>query len=128
MAGTGIITALLLLSLIESYVSGLNRTLRQEITGSQLLFGGNLETYLCQNAITRRKFPLRIRPLENGGKRAYLALLLILSGDVELNPGPSPKCNDCQGNEGNLCQGDLIICKPCELVRFPSKEQAEKNP
>ena len=127
MAGTGIITALLLLSLIESYVSGLNRKLRQETTGSQTLFGGNLETYLCQNAITRRKFPLRIRPLENGGKRAYLALLLILSGDVELNPGPSPKCNDCQGNEGNLSQGDLIPCKPCELVRFPSKEQAEKT-
>ena len=72
-------------------------------------------------------FPLRTRPLENGGKRAYLALLLILSGDVELNPGPSPKCNDCQENEGNLCQGNLILCKPCGLVRFPSKEQADKT-
>ena len=34
MAGTGIIPAVLLLSLIESYVVGLNRKLRQETTGN----------------------------------------------------------------------------------------------
>ena len=127
MAATGIVTVLLLFSLVENYVSGLNRKLCQETTDSQAHFRESLETYLCQIGITRRKFPLRIRPLENGGKRAYLTFLIILSGDVELNPGPSSKCSDCNENEGFLCQGDLMLCKSCEHVRFPLKDQADET-
>ena len=59
--------------------------------------------------------------------KVYLALLRILSRDVQSKPRPSPKCNDCKENNGNLCQGDLILCKSWELVRFQLKKHPDKT-
>ena len=58
------------------------------------------------------------------GRSHIILLLILLSGDVELNPGPtSLKCQDCNKNEGQLSQGDLILCSNCSSIRFPPKDR-----
>ena len=58
------------------------------------------------------------------GRSHIILLLILLSGDVELNPGPtSLKCQDCNKNEGQLSQGDLILCSNCTSIRFPPKDR-----
>ena len=85
---------------------------------------GISENYLCHYAITKRKFPVIIRPLTGScGSKAYLALLLVLYGEVELNPGPSMMCQDCYEEKGVLCQGDMVLCHSCNELRFPPNDK-----
>ena len=55
--------------------------------------------------------------------QAHLLLLLILSDDVEMNPGPNTMsvqtCQDCKKEKGSLRQGYLMLCSPCNDIRFP---------
>ncbi len=77
----------MLLAFISKYNRSLERKRSYDFDDLDLINGIN--NCLCHFAITRKRFPLRVISLPaKHGNKAYLALLLILSGDIELNPGP----------------------------------------
>ena len=57
--------------------------------------------------------------------KTMIFLLLLMCGDIESNPGP--QCNDCKLSQGKICQGDLVLCENCEMVRFPPKARRQER-
>lgn len=80
-----LLTWLMLLTIVSNYIRSYERKNNYDFDELDLVNGKY--NGLCHFEITRRRFPMRVMPKKDGS-RAYLALLLILSGDIELNPGP----------------------------------------
>lgn len=106
-----LVTLILLYTLIIRYQGSLNRKIHYDTQENKLMCSNGLfGNYECHFMITRKKYPLRIRPLskKTHGCKAYVTLLLILSGDVELNPGPG--------------RTDICKEKECEIIEDQSKD------
>ncbi len=127
------VTLVMLYTLIIRYQRSLSSKVRYDANYNNVMYLNKVsDNFLCHLGISCKKFPFKTRPplKSRGRNKAYLALLLILSGDIELNPGPDTgdMCVDCKISEGKLCQDDLVLCGSCEELRLkPSSSDASKK-
>ena len=68
---------------------------------------GSAFSILCPASVKKRSFPLISKP-QNVQNSTYLSLILILSGDIQLNPGPRTPKYPC-----GLCHKACKWTTPC---------------
>ena len=80
-------------------------------------------SYKQGNRSSKRAFCKRLAATGDKGRLAWLFLLLLISGDIELNPGPVPEDTTCASPTSDLCptcslsvgENDLgIACDQCD--------------
>ena len=75
----------------------------------------DLCTFVKWHNFLKKKLPMmKNRPkTKNGAKTAVIALLLIMSGDVEANPGPTYMCQVCKQGYDESVPGTPSLCQEC---------------